>query len=252
MLVYSLMMKFPKLTHCSIPVILTLTALLVSCRVEQRIDLNPDLSGRWVIEGVSMPFASQALEDIAILGGYPSAAVFFDEAVIATRKNLDIRPDIEFHDIQRTGDTDWRASIGFTDIESLLGSTENDGITEIIRNGNETSFTLTFNRDNASQLETLVPLLTDPAFSLFNPASTAGIDEETYITQILGFTFGEENIPAIRAAQIGLDLYLPGPVVEVTGGRKIGERSVRFESPFTRFMVPEDEIKWSVRWRMTP
>jgi len=245
-------MKSPRPILWIIPTILTLASLLVSCRVEQRIDLDPDLSGRWELEGVSMPFAALALEDLAMLGGYESAVIFFDEAVNATRKNLDARPDIDFHDIQRTGDADWKASIGFKDIESLLGSTEDDGITELIRYGDEVSFTLTFNRDNASHLETLVPLLTDPAFSLFNPSSTEGIDEETYISQILGFTFGEENIPAIRAAQIGLDLYLPGPVVEVTGGRRTGERSVRFVTPFTRFLVPEDEINWSVRWRTTP
>jgi hypothetical protein len=150
-------MKSPRPIHWIIPTILTLASLLVSCRVEQRIDLNPDLSGRWELDGVSMPFAALALEDLAMLGGYESAAIFFDEAVNATRKNLDARGDIEFHDIQRTGDADWKATIGFKDIESLLGSTEDDGITELVRYGDEVSFTLTFNRENASHLETLVP-----------------------------------------------------------------------------------------------
>jgi hypothetical protein len=235
-----------------IPAVLTLTVLLVGCRVEQRIELDPDLSGNWELEAATMPFAAAAMEDLAMIGGYESATVFYDEALSATRRDLDKKPDIRFHDIQRTGDAEWSVLIEFTDIERLLGSSETGGITELINTGNETSLTLRLNRDNASHLETLVPLLTDPAFSLFNPAATEGIDEETYVTQILGFTFGEENIPSIRRAGVGLELSLPGPVTDVTGGRQTGERTVRFESPFTRFMVPDEEINWSVRWRNDP
>jgi hypothetical protein len=93
-----------------------------------------------------------------------------------------------------------------------------------------------------------MPLMNDPAFSLFNPASTVGIDEESYITGILGFTFGEDNIPAIRKASIGMTVVLPGPVTAVSGGTKTGTNSARFQTPLSRFLVPDKEIFWSVTW----
>ena len=70
-------------------------------------------------------------------------------------------------------------------------------------------FSIRFNRERALKLEEITPIMNDPTFSLFNPASTVGIDEETYITGILGFTFGEGNIPAIRKASIGMTVVLP-------------------------------------------
>ena len=92
----------------------------------------------------------------------------------------------------------------------------------------------------------------DPSFALFNPAATEGIGEELYITGILGFTFGEENIPAIRRAAIGMSITLPGQITSVTGGHKTSDDTARFETSFTRFLVPDDEIFWSVSWRDTP
>ena len=72
--------------------------------------------------------------------------------------------------------------------------------------------------------------------------------EERYITDILGFTFGKENLPAIRTSKVVLDVTLPGSIVEVRGGRQTRPNTVRFETPLTRFLVPEKNIDWMVSW----
>jgi len=222
---------------------------LSSCMVEQSLTLNPDHSGVWNLEGEAMAFTASALDDLAILGGYNDATALYDEAVVNSRTDLAKRDDIKSYRVNRMGAQGWKADIEFKDIETLLGSAEAQGIAEISSRGTVSTLTLRFDRERAAQLSELIPMMQDPSFSLFNPAATGGIGEETYITGILGFTFGEENIPAIRRASIGMDVTLPGNITSVNGGTQTGDRTVLFETPFTRFMVPDDEINWSVSWQ---
>jgi hypothetical protein len=217
--------------------------------VEQRLTLNPDYSGQWSLEGEAMPFTASALDDLAILGGYDDAGALYDGAVADSRKDLAAREDISSYRVDRKGSRGWEAEIAFNDIETLLGSTEAEGIAELSRSGNISTLSLSFDREKASQLAELMPMMQDPSFSLFNPAATGGIGEENYITGILGFTFGEENIPSIRSASIGMTVSLPGDITSVDGGRQTGSRTVRFELPFTKFLVPDEEIRWSVSWK---
>ncbi len=217
--------------------------------VEQSLTLNPDYSGEWNLEGEAMPFTASALDDLAILGGYDDATALYDEAVVNSRTDLAKRDDIKSYQVDRKGIQGWKADIEFKDIETLLGSAEAQGIAEIRSMGTTNTLSLRFDRERASQLSKLMPMMQDPSFSLFNPAATGGIGEETYITGILGFTFGEENIPAIRRASIGITVTLPGNITSVSGGSQTGDRTVRFETPFTRFMVPDEEIHWSVSWQ---
>lgn len=233
-------------------IIVFISFALSGCMVEQNLTLTPDLSGIWTLEGESMPFTANAFDDLAMLGGYDDATALYDEAVVNSRTDLEKRDDIGSYRVQRNGQSGWEAEIGFDSIESLLGSAEAGGIAEMTLNGNINTLTLKFDRDRAASLEELIPLMKDPAFSLFNPAATGGIDEETYITGILGFTFGEENIPDIRRAAIRMNVTVPGPVTAVAGGRKTSPNSVLFETSLTRFIVPDDAILWSVSWSNTP
>ena len=238
----------PRFTVISL-IVLLISIAVSSCMVEQNLTLDSRLSGVWTLEGESMPFTAIALDDLAILGGYDDATSLYDEAVIISRTDLAKRDDIGTYRIERNGRHGWEAEIGFDDIESLLGSVEAGGIAELTRNGNMHTLSLRFDRERAAILEQLIPLMQNPAFSLFNPAATGGIDEESYITGILGFTFGEENIPAIRSAVIGMNVNLPGQISSVVNGKQTGSSTVRFETSFTRFLVPEKEIYWSVSWR---
>ena len=222
---------------------------LSSCMVEQNLTLSPDHSGVWTLEGEAMPFTASAFDDLAILAGYDDAGALYDEAVINSRTDLAKRDDISSYRVDRKGEEGFEAEINFTDIETLLGSEEAEGIAEISSNGGIGTLSLRFDRERASQMEKLIPMMQDPSLSLFNPADTGGIGEEAYITGILGFTFGEENIPAIRRASIGMTVTLPGDVTEVKGGTQQGKRTVRFETPFTRFLVPDEPVYWSVSWK---
>jgi len=230
-------------------VILLTSIALSSCMVEQSLTLSPDHSGVWNIEGEAMPFTASALDDLAILGGYDDAGALYDEAVVNSRTDLAKRDDISTFRVDRKGKQGWEAEINFNDIETLLGSAEADGIAEVNSNGNISTLSLRFDRERAAQMEELIPMMKDPSFSLFNPAATGGIGEETYITGILGFTFGEENIPAIRRASIAMTVNLPGDITSISGGTKTGNRTASFKTPFTRFLVPDEPIYWSVSWK---
>lgn len=231
-----------------VPVVLSITILFSTCTIEQKLVLGSEYSGVWTLEGRLMSFAGDALEDLAILGGYDSSDAFYDEAISKTLASLGERTDIENYKIERVGKHGWMADVEFKDIKSLLGDAAFGGIADIYQNGDTHVLSLRFNRSRAAELENLFPMIKEPAFSLLNPASSEGFSEEEYTTEILGFTFGEENLPALRRAMMVLSITVSGTVITVEGGEKLSENSVRFEVPFTRFLVPEKEIFWLVSW----
>ena len=241
----------PMKTPVRLPILLAIGSLLslASCMVDQSIVLNPDLSGNTEISGSAMGFAGIALDDLAVLGGFDSASALYEDALLQSRGDMAARDDIASFSAQLTDEHSWEARADFADLELLLGRAEAGGMVNLERSGTVSKLTLLFDRSSAETFGSLVPLTQNPAFSLFDPASTGGIDEETYITDILGFTFGPENVPEIRTARYALTLTLPGTVTAVTGGEQLSDRTVRFEIPLSRLMTPEPPVIWSVSWR---
>ena len=231
---------------------LSVTISFNACMIEQRLVLGNEFSGVWTLEGRTMHFAGGVLEDLAVLGGYDNSDAFYDEALSEAIAGLEARGDVEDFKIDRVGKHVWTADVEFRDIRSFLGDAALGGIADIRQDGDMYIFSLRFNHARASELENLLPIIKEPAFSLFNPAKNEGFSEEEYITEILGFTFGEENLPELRRAMLTLSITVPGTVVDVEGGTKLSENSARFEVPFTRLLVPEKEIIWLVSWRKWP
>ncbi len=229
-------------------VLLTAFSLLVSCNVEQSITLRPDLSGSLEMSGGAMDFAGTAFEDLAILGGFDSASDLYKDAVNQNRSGMEHREDITFFDVDLVSEHGWESRTEFTDLRLLLGSKEAGGIVDYSVNDGVSLLKLQFDRESSVQFSELIPLLENPAFSLFDPALTTGLSEEEYIQDILGFSFGADNIPAIRTATVSLRLEVPGSVLSVTGGRIESENTVLFEIPLTRLLVPEPPVNWQVSW----
>ncbi len=222
--------------------------LLFSCSVKQDIELNPNLSGEWTLSGNAPPFAGEAMEDLAILGGYDTAEALYARILSQTWLSLENRPDIRSHSFELSGEHSWNGRIVFDNLKTLLGDGEKDGIVALSTAEGVSTLHFHLDRSTAARIEQLVPMLSDPALSLFNPALTDGISEEDYIQDILAFTFGEENLKDIRAAQVVLRITVPGTISSVEGGQKLSENKVRFAIPFSRLMVPEKPVDWKVRW----
>ena len=222
---------------------------LTSCRIEQSIILQEDLSGSLSASGEAMDFAALAFDDLAILGGFDDASGLYDDALAGTEAAMEKRSDISRFQVEKTSEHSWSADADFTSLPILLGSTAAGGIVDYTTDGDISTLSLVFNRESSAQYSRLIPLFRNPAFSLFDPAQTGDLDEETYIRDILGFSFGRENIPLIRSAGVSLRLRLPGTVTSVTGGRPLSDDTVYFEMPLTRMLVPEPPVTWSVSWR---
>jgi len=231
---------------------LIIVILFGACTVEQELVLGHEYSGLWSLEGRPMPFVDDVLEDLAILGGYDSSGAFYDEAISKTITNLETRADVEDFELRRVGKHAWAAKVMSSDIRSLFGDAALGGIADISREGDMHTLSLKFDSARAAELENLLPILKEPAFSLFNPAENEGLSEEEYITEVLGFTFGEENLLELRQSMVQLSVTVPGTVTEVEGGIKLSENSARFKAPLTRFLVPEREIVWVVSWSRDP
>lgn len=223
--------------------------VLCACTIEQELILGHEYSGVWTLEGRPMSFAGDALEDLAILGGYDNLDEFYDEIISQTISNLKARSDIENFEVERIGKYALMANVEFSDIRVLFGDAAFGGIADVAQNGETHTISLRFNHERAAELEELFPIIKETAFSIFNPAANEGFSEEEYINEILGFTFGEENLPELRQAMVNLAITVPGTIVKVEGGAKSSENSARFETPFTRLLVPEKEIVWLVNWK---
>ena len=231
---------------------LSITILFSACTVEQEFVLESEYSGVWILEGRPMPFADYVLEDLAILGGYGDSDALYDEAISKTMAGLDEHKDIDNYKIDRVGKNGLKANVEFKDIRLLLGDAALGGIADIYQDGDIHILSFRFDRARAAELEKMFPIIKEPAFSLLNPATSEGFSEEEYTTEILGFTFGEENLPELRQAMLVLSIIVPGKVLEVEGGIKSSEHSARFEVPFTRLLVPEKELLWRVSWSSQP
>ena len=195
-----------------------------------------------------MDFAAAAFDDMALLAGFDDAKAFYEQAAEDSRADLAMRADIRSANIQVNEADSWSADVEFADIEHLLGRASGGGLVELGTYQGENVLQMRFNRANAGVAETLIPVLKDPAFSLFNPVSTEGIGEESYIRDILGFTFGEENIPGIRLSEMTMTIEVPGRITRVHGGFKESENTAVFQMPLSRFLVPDEEILWAVSW----
>ncbi len=232
----------------SMPLVL-FVLILGGCMVNQHLVLSGDGSGTYKAEGGTLPFAALVFDDLAFAGGYENADALYQTAVAQTKEDLSRRSDISDSQVEMTSPYEWKAVIHFRDIESLLGGSDGIPIAELSEGNGTSTLTLNFDRKRAAVLETFIPLLGEPALTAFNPAMTQGFDEESYIADVLSFTFGEENIPAVKSARIAMDVTVPGPITALEGGTKIDNHTVRFETAFTRLIVPEIPIHWSVSWK---
>lgn len=223
--------------------------LYCGCMVNQQLILNDNGSGTYRAQGSALPFAGVVFDDLAVIGGYENAGDLYTTAVTQTANEFAIRPDIGDSHIEMSAPHEWSALIQFTDVESLLGGINGIPIAEINEENGTSTLNLIFDRERAAVLETIIPLLNDPALITFNPAMTQSYDEKSYISEVLSFTFGEENLPSVRAARVVMEIILPGPICSVEGGEQIDERRVRFETAFTRLIVPENPIQWRVSWK---
>ncbi len=223
--------------------------LLFSCDIEQDMRLNGDLSGTVTISGAARTFAGQAFEDLSFMGGFDSASSLYEDALINSRAEMAKRDDISAFDVEMTSTHEWKSTTEFSDLRRLLGSPEAASMVSYRSDGGISTLTLLFDRDTSEQFGELIPLFENPAFAMFDPSANKNMDEESYIQNILGFSFGPENIPEIRGATVRLNLTLPGRVTSVEGGERSSSNSVIFEMPLSRMLVPMPPVEWSVSWQ---
>jgi len=232
--------------------VLIIVFLLSACTVEQKLVLGHEYSGLWSLEGRPMSFAGDVLEDLAILGGYDSSDAFYDEAISKTITNLEALAGVEAFEVRKVGKHAWMANVESNDIRLLFGDGDPGGMVSISREGDTHTFSLKIDSARAAELENLFPILKEPAFSLFNPAENKELSEEEYVTEVLGFTFGEDNLPELRQSMLKLSVTAPGRVTEIEGGIRLSENSAQFEMPLTRLLVPERETTWTMSWKSQP
>ena len=219
--------------------------------IEQEIVLNRDLTGTWRLKSESMDFTREVFDDLALLAGHENAGILIDDAIFNSSEDLDKRSDIDSFNLTRFENLNWKSEIRFNNIESLLGESANKGIARLTSKGKSRILELRFNRTTASSMEELIPLLQEPAFYIFNPGATVGITEEEYITDYLGYSFGQQNIPGIRLSRISMTIEVPGPITKIVSGEKIGPGKAAFETSLSRLMVPDKEIFWAVSWEQS-
>lgn len=240
--------KFPFIASL---ILLSMFMLFVSgCSVSQTLTINRDGSGSITMYADADDFTRKAFEDLAIVGGYENAEVFYSEAAKQSEATLLQRPDIKYCSVEPLkgkGSKLWQAKMDFDSISLLLGGT--GGIAEVTENDSTTNLSLKFNRDNAAFAERFFPILANPAFSIFNPADTQGMTKKYYVDEVLGFTFGQENIQAIMDSDFILNIIVPGTITYIRNGKKLSDNQAVFKVPLTDIMVPENETFWSITWK---
>ncbi|MCG8452141.1 MAG: hypothetical protein MI717_03030 [Spirochaetales bacterium] len=228
---------------------LSLSVLCYSCTVSNKIHLAADGSGSLEAQATAYPFTSEAFEDLALMGGFENATQLSEEGLRSTKEGLEAQTAVSQVQLNGYGIGSWDATVQFTNIASLFAGPKDESLVSWEKDSKHSTLTLQFNRRNAHALEQWIPLLQDPTFMLFNPAATGEYAEDEYVRDILGFTFGEENILSIRGSKLTLEVTYPGVLEQVSGGRAITNNTVQFVAPISRVLVPEEGLLWTATWK---
>ncbi|MDC7235688.1 MAG: hypothetical protein PQJ58_20865 [Spirochaetales bacterium] len=236
---------------------LFLTSLLLSCAVDQQINLNNDGSGT-VESGVYLEsFFLTTLQDLTDLNnsGTNGGNRLEADSIAAEMAQNPFFSDIR---VESPSEGQYTGSLKFNHIEELFlsagGSPENRILEYSDLGGGEKQLDIRINYDNFNQIFQLFPMLQDPGFQYFLPERS--ISEAEYTDMLLFLFEDSEGISEralkslIRTASLKLLISVDGTITEQQGGQKLNDSTMRISLPLVKLLLHKEEISYSLRYRI--
>jgi len=223
-----------------------------SCQMEQKVVIDKEGAGELTFSVELADYLTTVVDQMQSLAGpvedSEEANIFEIEAVKA---DLNQRPELEVLSLESPDDQNWNGAIEFTDIESILASSE-------LPPGTESLFTFSkkptysllevnFSLDSIEAILETNPSLDSPLMQAFGPLANIGLTDEDYL-EMMEFALGPESRTGIKNSALDIEITIKGRIIEQKGGELINESTVRFSIPLLDILIIEDSITYSVKF----
>lgn len=226
--------------------IITLSLLLSSCVVSEKLTLNSGKSGESLSDITIDPFFISVLNDLSSISD-KSGSDIMDDAMVSFASSLSSSSSSKNVSLITTAD-EKRYVISFTysSLEKLLTDLNNGKSNTLLK---ITDNSLYFNLDinNYGELKSVIPLLSDKNFEVYGPEYSYGMSEEEYI-EMITFLLSGESEDALKSSYVSVDITLPGKIKSVKGAEIKGEREVVFTFPVIDFLLLNEPLSFSIEW----
>ncbi|MBI9101601.1 MAG: hypothetical protein JEY99_04230 [Spirochaetales bacterium] len=229
-----------------------IAASFFSCQMEQRVTIDKEGEGELTFSIELADYLTTVVEQMQALGGTPETE---EEAGIveieALKTDLNQRPELEVTALENSDDQHWNGTIEFTDIESILASSELPPGTENLfvfsRKPGSSLLELNVSLESIEAILAANPSLDSPLMQAFGPLANIGLTDEDYL-EMMEFALGPESREGIKGSALDMVIQVDGRIISQTGGELIDNSTVRFSIPLLDILIIEDSINYSVKF----
>ena len=230
-----------------IPFLLSALLLLSSCTVTQSFKASSDTSGSSRSDITVDQFFLDVLSDFSDItpsGDYS----LMDEAMLNFSDRINASSASSGVMLHTDGKSKrYILSFDYSSLEKLV-SDLNEGKENTLLVIGEKSMSLNLSIDNYSQLEKVIPFLSDPNFEVYGPRYSYGMSKEEYMDMI-SFLLGEKGPEALEESFVSIEITTPGDIKEVRGAMKTGAKKAVYSFPVVDFLTLNKPLSFSVTWK---
>lgn len=227
-----------------------LMLLGISCTVHEEFTIYRDDSGFSVFEIVIDEFFLEVLDDYSEFLPEEEADL---SRLDAERLEAELLSSEHVYDatVREASETYFEGEFHFSDARYILRKAEEaQEEIDVFRyeaSGRTQQINIHIDINNYSQLEDLVPILKDPAFSTFGPEENRDVTKEEYY-EMVSYMLGEDGPGAIDESEIRIVFHTTRPIIRQRGGRVVNPRQVVFTVPLIDFLLLHEPLEFSVTW----
>jgi len=226
--------------------VLVACVVCVSCSINQQATINSDASGTVDSQVHLSPLFLDYLADLAELTGAGGDATHaFDLA--AVREGLLVKPGVTVRRLEEPTRGVLVLQLDFQDAQRIFGSNTTlaqAGIISIARNGNRSTLRFHLDRDNFSELGSIVPILHDPLVASLGPQQNERISEGEYL-EMMGFVLGDGGPGELRRSTIETRVRVDGRIISQIGGVIEGSEVV-FRTPLLSVLLLAQPLDYQI------
>ncbi len=233
---------------------ISLFIFLSSCAMKQEIFLKTDGSGSVNFEMKLAPYFTEVvsqLSDLVPSEGQerPGDGKFFN--IPKLKEDFSKRHGVKLKKLESPVPEKLTGSFVFTDINTAVtdaGKTKNPGIFSFKTINGVSTLSVDISYETMESLLSENPSMNNPLMENFGPLANRDLSESDYL-DMMEYMLGEESRQGIMDSFLDLVIKVHGKVISQSGGKKTGDKTVRFKIPLIKILVLKKPLHYSVEFK---
>ena len=224
---------------------------LFSCAVVLEMQLETDGSGSADFHIEIIPVFLETIREMDELAGgaeLPEDGTLFDLEKL--EEAFTRIPAIALDELASPTPEILNGSFRYQDIEKIFlnqNSMIDTGIISASKENEETTIRILLDRDNFSQVLSLLPILDNPFFQILGPEENEGISEDEYL-EILELVLGEEGPEVAKNSNLLVAVNVKGKIISQSGGEIVGS-SVVYTIPLLDVLLLAAPLEYELTFK---